>query len=932
MPTENQFRKSVLANDMQFFFPKNDINKYLRFSLFLSVFVSPCVLAENTATTVDKSINSNTTQLNPQSAVIQPDSVPEIAVQVPSSTPATTPVPAAPQVANAASGTEQNPESAQLSATANTEFPDSVALLKDQMDPNSSTKFKPIEFEDLESLPITSVDQAMADEIFQAADQAKAQAEQMRQSGHQLDGLEVTESSIPEITEMTRAPLNVDQLMSSIQADSKIVVKANEQGASLVELGLQEKPQDDEKLNFLQRALKKIRPAKENIPAIPKITATIEGAPDELADNIKAKLSSFTVESFSDYNSAVPQMRVLANQAAQAVGYYNTEFRFQKISDNRVKIRVKPGDPVKVTAQNIEYSGAGAKLPQFQVIKVLPELSEGDVFNHGLYEQTKGRIQEAASNNGFFDSHWRLHDVKVAQPENTADINLRYETGERYKIGEVEFRMSDPSKPLPIDLKILKTLAPWKDGADYTAWRVNALANNLTNSRYFNYTLVDAVKPDPVVEPLELAPDLQALVDEQKTTEKALLAAAEPKAKSFSATEVTQSVVDEKQFAGTDAATQTPHAMRMQVQETEKESESDRLKEQAREDKKIPVIVTLNADQLNSLETGLGFGTDTGVRVRGQYRRAIVNHYGHSFDANVELSKIRQSIDGRYNIPYNHPLNDYISLVGGYEREQRDKVGPDLDLVTESAVLGADRIIKGSRKDWQHVFGVRYRLDSVTQKGQGKIPDKDVPKFLIPGAQPEQQALLMGYEISKTNSNQRLNPSRGFKQSYKVELGSDKVISDTSMAIVNANWKLLYSLGENDNHQFVGGANLGYIFADDFNKVPYNLRYFAGGDQSMRGFDYKSLSPMEAGYKVGGQALAVGSIEYNYQFKDGWRAALFSDFGNAYNKDFSNQTEYSVGVGVRWRSPIGPIRIDVASGISDEGNPIRLHFFIGSQL
>ena len=86
------------------------------------------------------------------------------------------------------------------------------------------------------------------------------------------------------------------------------------------------------------------------------------------------------------------------------------------------------------------------------------------------------------------------------------------------------------------------------------------------------------------------------------------------------------------------------------------------------------------------------------------------------------------------------------------------------------------------------------------------------------------------------------------------------------------------------------------------------------------------------GYKIGGQALAVGSLEYNYQFKDGWRAALFSDFGNTYDKNFSNDTEYSVGLGIRWASPIGPLRIDVASGISDEDHPIRVHFFIGSPL
>ncbi|MFW2787773.1 autotransporter assembly complex protein TamA, partial [Acinetobacter baumannii] len=181
-------------------------------------------------------------------------------------------------------------------------------------------------------------------------------------------------------------------------------------------------------------------------------------------------------------------------------------------------------------------------------------------------------------------------------------------------------------------------------------------------------------------------------------------------------------------------------------------------------------------------------------------------------------------------------------------------------------------------------------------------------------------------------SNTRLNPTKAFKQTYKLELGSESLLSDANMAIATAGWRFIYSLGENDDHQFVGRSDFSYIFTDEFDKVPYNLRFFTGGDQTIRGFDYKSLSPEDNGYKIGGQALAVGSLEYNYQFKEGWRAAVFSDFGNAYDKSFSNPTAYSVGVGIRWKSPIGPIRLDVASGISDDNHPIRLHFFIGPQL
>jgi translocation and assembly module TamA len=139
-------------------------------------------------------------------------------------------------------------------------------------------------------------------------------------------------------------------------------------------------------------------------------------------------------------------------------------------------------------------------------------------------------------------------------------------------------------------------------------------------------------------------------------------------------------------------------------------------------------------------------------------------------------------------------------------------------------------------------------------------------------------------------------------------------------------------LGDNADHQFVGRGDLGYIVTDDFDGVPYNLRYFAGGDQSVRGYDYESLSPEEDGLLLGGQVLAVGSLEYNYQFRDGWRAAVFADAGNAYDENFSNETKYGVGVGVRWASPVGPIRVDVAAGVSEDSVPIRLHFFIGPPL
>jgi len=906
MPSKVKFKQSTLVHSMHLIFKMQGFPKLICSSFLISSCISVACAQEQVS-----DLSKNETIEQPTTTV-DSDSVQET--------------------------TTFNTQLVNALPSSNINVQDSLDALKQQeQSVNQINELKPIQLDDnLEDLPTVTVDQNMADEIFRVAEEAKNDAKNYRDNPTKTSDVLVNDASQAELTEITKAPVNIDQLMQEIQTDSKIVVEANESGRTLPELQVDD-DKKDEKVGFFKRIWNRLHPDNLlNAEKIPRISADVSGAPDVLATNIKAKLSTFTQESFEDFNVALPQLRSLTNQAAQAVGYYNAEFKFEKVSDSKVKVNVTPNESVKIKEQNIEFSGAGENLPQLQVLRLIPEQDEGDIFNHGKYEETKTKIVSAATDNGFFDAYWRLHDVKITQPDKTAEINLKYETGDRYKLKKVEYRMSDPSNPLPLTQKVLDSLAPWKEDDDYAFWRVNALANNLTNTRYFNYTLVDTIKPDPIQPPLELAPDLQALVDQQNIQQSQLMSSQQKadlaRQKVVSAEEVTQDVVDESQFSGGESQQYSlARAMPLSHEHDDEEEERQKLEEQTRIEKKIPVVVTLNADRLNSLETGLGYGTDTGARIRSQYRRAIVNKYGHSFDANIEVSQIRQSIDGRYSIPYKHPLNDYFNLVGGYEREERDDIGPDVNLLVESAVLGGERVIKNPLGDWQHTMGVRYRLDRLTKKGDvdvNELPDA----FKVSGVDSEQESLLFGYELSKTNANSRLNPTKGFKQTYKVELGTESLLSDANMAILTAGWRFIYSLGENDDHQFVGRGDASYIFTDDFNKVPYNLRFFTGGDQSLRGFDYKSLSPEENGYKIGGQALGVGSLEYNYQFKDGWRAAIFSDFGNAYDKDFNNPTEYSIGVGIRWRSPIGPIRLDVASGISNDNNPIRLHFFIGPQL
>lgn len=132
-----------------------------------------------------------------------------------------------------------------------------------------------------------------------------------------------------------------------------------------------------------------------------------------------------------------------------------------------------------------------------------------------------------------------------------------------------------------------------------------------------------------------------------------------------------------------------------------------------------------------------------------------------------------------------------------------------------------------------------------------------------------------------------------------------------------------------DRHRFVVRGNLGWIEADNFDKVPPDLRFFAGGDRSIRGYKYKSISPKDDdGKLIGASKLATGSLEYQYNVSGKWWGAVFVDSGEAVSDIRESDFKTGAGVGVRWQSPVGPIKLDIARPIGDKEEH-GLQFYIG---
>jgi translocation and assembly module TamA len=134
-----------------------------------------------------------------------------------------------------------------------------------------------------------------------------------------------------------------------------------------------------------------------------------------------------------------------------------------------------------------------------------------------------------------------------------------------------------------------------------------------------------------------------------------------------------------------------------------------------------------------------------------------------------------------------------------------------------------------------------------------------------------------------------------------------------------------------DKHRLLGRVQVGGSATNGYKSVPPSLRFFAGGDQSVRGYDYQSLSPENSnGDRIGGRYMVAGSVEYQYAVAEKWRVATFIDQGNSFNTLELPNLKTGVGLGVRWVSPVGPIRLDLAHAVEDGG--FRLHFSMGPEL
>ena len=324
----------------------------------------------------------------------------------------------------------------------------------------------------------------------------------------------------------------------------------------------------------------------------------------------------------------------------------------------------------------------------------------------------------------------------------------------------------------------------------------------------------------------------------------------------------------------------------------------------------IPVAVHLDTRKPRTLGLGLGFSTDVGPRGKANWTRHWVNPQGHSYGWETELSAPRQNVGLWYDVPLDPPLTDKLRFAGGYQNEEISGT----DTLSKLLTVGPEWHSK-LPSGWQRVISLKYQREEY-RLGD----DSGLSNLLMPGV-----------SFSYLRSDNRIDPHNGYRLQFDLQAAKEGLGSDTNLIHGNVLLKGLTTLGQ--NHRFLGRVQFGGSATNGYQQnIPPSLRFFAGGDQSVRGYDYQSLSPKNnQGDRIGGRYLVAGSAEYQYSIAEKWRLATFIDQGNSFNSLELPSLKTGVGIGVRWVSPVGPLRLDLARALDDDGG-FRLHFSMGPEL
>ena len=570
-----------------------------------------------------------------------------------------------------------------------------------------------------------------------------------------------------------------------------------------------------------------------------RITAVhIQGLDEPMTENVQLSLS---VMDSLDKEVSERRFQYLLNQvepetreALEPFGYYSPVVRIDRSSQTDVTaltIIVEKGEPTRVRDSNVAIKGEGGEdmyLEQ-EVDAFFPQV--GDIFDQEIYEGSKARITRRLAERGYFDADFLTRRVEVTRAQQAADIDLSWESGNRYDMGKLTF-VQAPKRILRDG--IVERLVYWEEGDYYHQGRLDRLRESLTNLGYFSGIDIEA-KPEEAV------------------------------------------------------------------------------------DYRVPVTITLTPAKRSVYTAGISYGTFSGPGVKGSIEKRYLNDRGHKALADVDWARRRKTLTLQYRIPAFRWLDGWYTFsLQGFD-EQTDyinnrrlhfvasrsgNVTPNL-----SVILAANAM----RERWNY-----------TAEDDGN-PDTRTPFHYA-------NAFYPSLSVHYTKSDDPIFPRNGIGLNGEIRAGlADDGVEKTTFVQFYGSGR--YYMGVGLRNRLIARGEIGYSKTKvDF--LPPALRFYAGGDRSIRGYGWREVGPHigtgDDAFPTGATKLFTASLEYEHYLNDKWGGAVFIDTGSAFNDKPDLHT--GIGVGVRWRSPVGPVRFDIAHGLNDPDHSFGIYLNIGSDL
>ncbi len=321
----------------------------------------------------------------------------------------------------------------------------------------------------------------------------------------------------------------------------------------------------------------------------------------------------------------------------------------------------------------------------------------------------------------------------------------------------------------------------------------------------------------------------------------------------------------------------------------------------------VPIRILAEPGYRIEYTVGIGASTDTGERFRAGFRNNRLNRRGHRLISDLEVSPVRRGIGAEYRMPLADPRREWFSITAALYKETTDTFD------TDAQGLGA-RWTTGAGDSWVRTLSLDVSNESFNV---GDVVD--TTRLVVPG---------VGFDHKRADRN--VFPRSGRRATIEFS-GTDEAFGSTTgylQTVARIRW--IASFG--DGNRGLARAQVGITEVDEFAEVPPSVRFFAGGDQSVRGYDLDTLGPTDAdGNVIGGANLLVASVEYERRLRGNFYGALFVDAGNAFD-DTDFDAEVGAGLGLIWRSPLGPIRLYAGYPVTADDPAIRFHLQLGTDL